>query len=92
MMCGPRSATPEVATARSRPVMTRARAPRRSGSAIPTRQDWPGAGPPAHWTSPPPLTQWLAEPAAVSRAAARSTAQPFTYPDGSSLPPGDAVK
>src|SRR5580693_8835406 len=42
--------------------------------------------------SPPPLTLCSAEPAAVSIAAARSTAQPFTYPDGSKRPPGSVVK
>ena len=34
--------------------------------------------PPAHWTSPPPLTRWFADPAADKIAAARSTAQPLT--------------
>ena len=34
--------------------------------------------PPAHWTSPPPLTRWLVDPAADKIAAARSTAQPLT--------------
>src|SRR5580704_12830931 len=48
--------------------------------------------PPAHCTSPPPLTTWSAEPASASSAAARSTAQPFTYPDGSNWPPGATVK
>src|ERR1700722_10209096 len=42
--------------------------------------------------SPPPLTLCSAEPAAVSIAAARSMAQPFTYPDGSNRPPGQVVK
>ena len=37
MMCAPRSATPEVATAKSRPVTTRASRPGCSGSAIPIR-------------------------------------------------------
>ena len=45
-----------------------------------------------HWTSPPPLTLCSAEPAAVRIAAARSTAHPFTYPEGSNLPPGVVVK
>ena len=39
--------------------------------------DEPGR-PPTHCTSPPPLTRWLADPAADRTAAARSTAQPFT--------------
>src|SRR6516164_8847066 len=42
--------------------------------------------------SPPPLTLCSAEPALVSIAAARSMAQPFTYPDGSNRPPGLTVK
>src|SRR5580700_8793854 len=42
--------------------------------------------------SPPPLTLCSAEPAAVSIAAARSMAQPLTYPDGSNRPPGRVVK
>ena len=42
--------------------------------------------------SPPPLTLCSAEPAAVSISAARSMAQPFTYPDGSNRPPGLTVK
>ena len=96
MMCAPRSAVPEVATALSAASTTRARRPRWSGSAMPTRHgsspddpddDRPtrlGAPrplrgrPPAHWTSPPPLTRWLADPAADKIAAARSTAQPLT--------------
>ena len=41
---------------------------------------------------PPPLTLCSAEPAVVSIAAARSMAQPFTYPDGSNRPPGRTVK
>lgn len=96
MMCVPRSATPDVATAMSCPVTTAHSTPRRSGSAIPTRH---GSGPsaakrrgPTHRTSPPPLTQCDAEPAAVSIAAARSIAQPFTYPDGSSVPAYHALK
>src|ERR1700722_16734910 len=91
-MCAPRSATPEVATAKSCPATTSASEPGRSGSAIPTRHGWPGPRPPTHWISPPPLTLCSAEPAAVSIAAARSMAQPFTYPDGSNRPPGHAVK
>lgn len=96
MMCAPRSATPDVATAISRPVTTAHSTPRRRGSAIPTRQ---GSAPsavkrrgPTHRTSPPPLTQCDADPAAVSIAAARSIAQPFTYPDGSSAPAYQALK
>jgi hypothetical protein len=88
MMCGPRSAIPEVATAKSRPLTTSASAPGRSGWAIPIRH----TRSPVHWTSPPPLTLCSAEPAAVSIAAARSMAHPFTYPEGSNLPPGVAVK
>ena len=88
MMCAPRSATPDVATAKSRPVTTSASRPGRSGSAIPIRHSLS----PAHWTSPPPLTLCSAEPAAVRIAAARSTAHPFTYPEGSNLPPGVVVK
>src|SRR5580658_123604 len=92
MMCAPRSATPEVATAKSRPATTSASDPGRSGSAIPTRHGWPEPRSPTHWTSPPPLTLCSAEPATVSMAAARSMAQPFTYPDGSNRPPGVVVK
>src|SRR5580700_5768835 len=91
-MCAPRSPTPEVATAKSCPVTTSASEPGRSGSAIPTRHGWPGPRSPTHWMSPPPLTLCSAEPAAVSIAAARSMAQPFTYPDGSNRPPGPVVK
>ena len=87
-MCAPRSATPDVATAKSRPVTTSASRPGRSGSAIPIRHSLS----PTHWTSPPPLTLCSAEPATVRIAAARSTAQPFTYPDGSNRPPGVVVK
>src|SRR6185437_16319554 len=99
---------PDVATPQSLASTTRARRPRLSGSAMPTRHGGPPAGavpapalagagagpglPPAHCTSPPPLTRWLADPAADKMSAARSTAQPFTYPDGSNRPHGDAVK
>lgn len=85
-MCGPRSAVPEVATARSWPATTALRAPGLVGWAIPTRH-----GPPTHWTSPPPETLRSVAPAARSRPAASSTAQPFTQPLGSSRPPGWAV-
>ena len=88
MMCGPRSATPDVATAKFRPATTSASLPGRIGSAIPTRH----SRSPTHWTSPPPLTLCSAEPAAVSIAAARSMAHPFTYPEGSNVPPGVVVK
>jgi hypothetical protein len=61
--------------------------PTRHGSDASEAGDAAGAGaavrmlrgrPPAHWTSPPPLTRWWAEPAADKIAAARSTAQPLT--------------
>ncbi len=87
-MCAPRSAVPDVATPQSLASTTRARRPRpqRVGDAHPPRRRGPGTGrraggdarPPAHCTSPPPLTRWLAEPAADRMCAARSTAQPFT--------------
>ena len=88
MMCSRRSATPDVATAKSRPVTTSASRPGCSGSAIPIRH----SRSPLHWTSPPPLTLCPAGPAAVRIAAARSTAHPLTYPEGSNLPPGVVVK
>ena len=88
MMCSRRSATPDVATAKSRPVTTSASRPGCSGSAIPIRH----IRSPLHWTSPPPLTLCPAGPAAVRIAAARSTAHPLTYPEGSNLPPGVVVK
>ena len=85
MICAPRSAMPEVATALSAASTTRARRPRWNGSAMPTRHGSspddrrrPGLGAAAHWTSPPPLTRWLVDPAADKIAAARSTAQPLT--------------
>jgi hypothetical protein len=79
MTCAPRSAMPEVATALSAASTTRARRPRRQGSAMPTRHGSPEPGrPPAHWTSPPPLTRWLTDPARPRLSAQRSTAQPLT--------------
>jgi hypothetical protein len=79
MTCAPRSATPEVAMALSAASTTRARPPRRSGLAMPTRHGSPEPGrPPTHWTSPPPLTRWLADPARLRISAQRSTAQPLT--------------
>src|ERR1700733_696729 len=110
MMCAPRSAMPEVATALSAASTTRASWPRWNGSAMPTRHgsapddpgdahdrgdpdDGPAAPshpgdpggfaaarplrgrPPAHWTSPPPLTRWFVDPAADKIAGARPTAQ-----------------
>ena len=88
MMCAPRSAVPEVATAKSRPATTAASVPGRSGSAIPMRHGRPGSGSPAHCTSPAPLTLTLVCPTAVSMAAACSIDQPLTNPDGSNRPRG----
>src|SRR6266571_1254672 len=87
-MCSRRSATPDVATAKARPVTTSASRPGYSGSAIPIRH----SRSPLHWTSPPSLTLCPAGPAAMRIAAARSTAHPLTYPEGSNLPPGVVVK
>src|SRR5512146_502 len=104
MMCAPRSAVPDVATAKSRPDTENASVPGRSGELTPTRHGGvPAAGgrpgscaaagrPPTLRTSPPPLTRWLAEPASARMRAARSTDQPLTYPDGSSDPSGYAEK
>jgi hypothetical protein len=50
--------------------------PRHPG-ALAAARPLPGR-PPAHWTSPPPLTRWFVDPAADKIAAARSTAQPLT--------------
>src|SRR4029077_19272885 len=88
MMCSRRSATPDVATAKSRPVTTSASRPGCSGAAVPIRH----IRSPSHWTSTPPLTLCPAGPAAVRILAARSTAHPLTYPEGSNLPPGVVVK
>src|ERR1700677_1683334 len=93
MMCAPRSAMPDVATAKSCPLTTQASDPRSSGSDIPIRHCPPARGPgPRHATSPPPLTQCDSEPAAVSSCAARSIAHPFTYPEGSSAPAARTLK
>jgi hypothetical protein len=92
MMCAPRSAVPDVATAKSRPDTTSASPPATSGDAMPMRQPSAAERAPTHWTSPPPFTTCAVDPAAVSSDDARSTAQPFTYPDGSNWPHGDAVK
>ena len=92
MMCAPRSAVPEVATAISRPVTMTASAEGHSGCATPMRQGWPGSGSPVHCRSPAPFTLWLVQPAALSMAAACSMAHPLTRPDGSKRPPGQSVK
>jgi hypothetical protein len=91
MMCAPRSAVPEVATAMSLPAATAAMRRGSRGSAMPIRHCCPGAGEPAAWMSPPPLTQWFALPWPRRIALARSTAQPLTIPVGSGAPRQPAV-
>lgn len=92
MMCAPRSAVPDVATAKSRPVTTVRIRRRSAGSLMPMRHGFPGAASPATWTSPPPLTAWWWLPWPRSSSLARSIAQPFTSPVGSGVPRQRTVK
>ena len=92
MTCRPRSAVPEVATARSVPAMTTVSALGTRGWTMPARHARPGSGSPRRRMSPPALMQWLVDPRSTSIDDATSADQPLTRPEGSSVPDAQASK